>query len=266
MARLRAPGGCPWDRKQTFDSIKPYTLEETYEVLDAIDKRDWPGLSEELGDLLLQPVFLAAIAEEEGLFTIADSLMAINEKLVRRHPHIFGDAKADTSEDVKIRWDQIKAQEKAGAPEDANRSILDSTPRNFPALVEAHKISARAGDVGFEWQTVDGVLDKLIEESRELTEAARDNDQDEIEHEIGDLLFTLVNLARFYRVDPEHALRKTTARFRQRFAYLEQTIASEGGELRSTPLDRMEELWQEAKSKEKAPPSGRSVPSGLPTA
>ncbi len=265
MARLRAPGGCPWDRKQTFDSIKPYTLEETYEVLDAIDKRDWAGLSEELGDLLLQPVFLAAIAEEEGLFTIADSLGAINEKLVRRHPHIFGNAKAETAEDVKVRWDQIKAQEKAGTAQEADRSILDGTPRNLPALMEAEKISAKAADVGFEWPTVDGVLEKLVEEGRELTEAARHNDASEIEHEIGDLLFTLVNLARFHRVDPEQALRKTSARFRRRFAYLEQTVAGEGGELRSTSLDRMEELWQEAKRNEKAPPSEQSVPSGLPT-
>ena len=264
MARLRAPGGCPWDRKQTFDSIKPYTLEETYEVLDAIDKRDWAGLSEELGDLMLQPVFLAAIAEEEGLFTIADSLAAINEKLVRRHPHIFGDAQADTAEDVKIRWDQIKAQEKAGAQQDANRSILDGTPRNLPALVEAGKISAKAADVGFEWPSVAGVLDKLVEEGRELTEAAAHKDQDEIEHEIGDLLFTLVNLARFYRVDPEQALRKTSARFRRRFAHLEERVSAEGGELASTSLDRMEELWQEAKGKENSPSLEQSVPSGLP--
>jgi MazG family protein len=251
MRRLRAPGGCPWDRKQTFDSIKPYTLEETYEVLDAIDSRDWAGLSEELGDLLLQPVFLAAIAEEEGLFTISDSLQAINEKLVRRHPHIFGSAKAETPEDVKTRWDQIKQEEKAATgSEDA--SILDSTPRSLPALAEAHKISAKAAEVGFEWPNVDGVLEKLVEEGKELTEAAHRKDASEIEHEIGDLLFTLVNLARFYRIDPEQALRKTNGRFRRRFGFLEQTIASEGGELRATPVDRMEELWQEAKKREKA--------------
>jgi len=252
MARLRAPGGCPWDRKQTFDSIKPYTLEETYEVLDAIDSRDWAGLTEELGDLMLQPVFLAAIAEEQGLFSIADSLQAINEKLVRRHPHIFGSATAETAEDVKTRWDQIKAQEKTAAGAPPAGSILESTPRSLPALVEAHKISARAAEVGFEWPNVDGVLEKLIEESRELSEAAARNDAREIEHEIGDLLFTLVNLARFHSIDPEQALRKTNARFRQRFAFLEQKIAEEGGELRETSLDRMEELWQEAKTHEKA--------------
>jgi tetrapyrrole methylase family protein / MazG family protein len=252
MARLRAPGGCPWDLKQTFDSIKPYTLEETYEVLDAIDNRDWAGLTEELGDLMLQPVFLAAIAQEQGLFTISDSLRAINEKLVRRHPHIFGSAIAETAEDVKTRWDQIKAQEKAeaGAPETV--SILEGTPRSLPALVEAHKIAAKAAQVGFEWPNVDGVLEKLVEESQELSEAAARNNPGEIEHEIGDLLFTLVNLARFHQIDPEQALRKTNARFRRRFAFLEQRVAKGGGELRDTPLERMEELWQEAKRQEKA--------------
>jgi MazG family protein len=262
MHRLRAPGGCPWDRKQTFDSIKPYTLEETYEVLDAIDARDWTGLSEELGDLMLQPVFLAAIAEEEGLFSISDSLQAINEKLVRRHPHIFGSAKAEAPEDVKVRWDQIKAEEKAGTGRGSSTSILDGTPRSLPALAEAQKISTKAAEVGFEWQNVAGVLEKLVEEGRELTQAAGRNNAAEIEHEIGDLLFTLVNLARFYRVDPEQALRKTNARFRRRFGYLEGKIAGEGGELRATPLDRMEELWQEAKTHEKtgrdlAAPSSR---------
>ncbi|MFL6417370.1 MAG: nucleoside triphosphate pyrophosphohydrolase, partial [Bryobacteraceae bacterium] len=252
MARLRAPGGCPWDRKQTFDSIKPYTLEETYEVLDAIDGRDWPGLSEELGDLLLQPVFLAAIAEEEGLFTISDSLQAINDKLVRRHPHIFGDAMAKTADDVKVRWDQIKAQEKAAAGVKAHSSVLDGTPRSVPALVEAHKISTKAAEVGFEWPDVQGVLEKLVEEARELTEAAERKDAGEIEHELGDLLFTLVNLARFHSIDPEQALRKTNARFRRRFAFLEEKIAGAGGEIRSTSLERMEELWQEAKTQEKA--------------
>ncbi len=264
MHRLRAPGGCPWDRKQTFDSIKPYTLEETYEVLDAIDSRDWTGLSEELGDLMLQPVFLAAIAEEEGLFTISDSLQAINEKLVRRHPHIFGSAKAETPEDVKVRWDQIKAEEKAGTGSGTNTSILDGIPRSIPALAEAQKISTKAAEVGFEWPNVDGVLEKLVEEGRELTEAAHRNEAAEIEHEIGDLLFTLVNLARFYRVDPEQALRKTNARFRRRFGYLERKIAGDGGELKATPLDRMEELWQEAKTHEKGEPEPAASSSGVP--
>ncbi len=248
MARLRGPGGCPWDRKQTFDSIKTYTLEETYEVLDAIDARDWPGLREELGDFLLQAVFYAEMAAEEGLFTIADSLQAINEKLVRRHPHIFGEAIAETPEDVKQRWDEIKKQEKGGA---APASRLDSVPRSLPALMEAEKISVKAARAGFEWPTIDGVVEKLQEEAAELAKARESGSAEEIEHEIGDLLFTVVNLARFLKVDPEQALRKTNSRFRKRFAYMESEIQAAGAALEETPLDHMEELWQEAKRREK---------------
>lgn len=252
MARLRAPGGCPWDRKQTFDSIKPYTLEETHEVLEAIDNRDWAGLSEELGDLMLQPVFLAAIAEEEGLFTISDSLRAINEKLIRRHPHIFGTAVADTAEEVKVRWDAIKKQEKAGKSAAPDGSILDGTPRSLPALMEAQKISATVAEVGFEWPNANGVLEKLVEEAHELAAATEGGNRNETEHEIGDLLFTVVNLARFLKIDAEQALRKSNGRFRRRFAFIEQQVAAEGGELRSTSLDRMEELWQHGKQREKS--------------
>lgn len=252
MARLRAPGGCPWDRKQTFDSIKPYTLEETYEVLDAIDRQDWPALAEELGDLMLQPVFLATIAAEDGLFTIGDSLRAINEKLVRRHPHIFGDANAETAEDVKQRWDEIKKQEKAESHGPSTGSILDGVLRNTPALVEAQSISAKAAATGFEWPSVHGVLEKLQEEAKELTAAQENGSASELEHEVGDLLFTVVNLARFLRVDSEQALRKTNARFRKRFAFVENEVADTGGDLTSTSLDRMEELWQKAKKQEKA--------------
>ncbi len=250
MARLRGPGGCPWDRKQTFDSIKPYTLEETYEVMDAIDARDWPGLREELGDFLLQAVFYGEMAVEEGLFSIADSLQAINEKLVRRHPHIFGDATAETPEEVKQRWDEIKKQEKAGA---VQASVLDSVPRSLPALVEAEKISAKAAGVGFEWPAIDGVVEKLQEEAAELAQARESGSAADIEHEIGDVLFTVVNLARFLKVDPEQALRKTNRRFRQRFAFVEGEIHAGDGALEATPLDRMEELWQEAKRRENAP-------------
>ncbi len=250
MARLRAPGGCPWDRKQTFETIKSYTLEETYEVMDAIDRRDWPGVAEELGDLLLQPVFFGEMAAEAGLFTISDSLDAINEKLVRRHPHVFGDAVAHTAEDVKERWDEIKRQEKPGSENPAEQSALGSVPQNLPALMEAEKISKNAADVGFEWPDVSGVVDKLQEEAAELARARQSGDQEHINDEIGDLLFTLVNLARFLKVDPEQALRKTNARFRKRFAYVEREIGAAGGSLRETPLERMEELWQGAKRSE----------------
>jgi nucleoside triphosphate diphosphatase len=247
MALLRAPGGCPWDRKQTFDTIKAYLLEESYEVMDAIDRRDWPGLTEELGDLLLQPVFLAEMAAEDGLFNISDALEAINQKLIRRHPHVFADASAETPEDVKQRWDEIKGQEKAEKGHAAPESVLDGVPRNLPALVEAEKISQKAAGVGFEWPSIDGVVDKLQEEVRELADARSTQRQEHVEHEVGDLLFTLVNIARFLKVDPEQALRKTNGRFRTRFAHVER----EGGTAPDTALDRMEQLWQEAKEREK---------------
>ena len=249
MALLRAPGGCPWDRKQTFDTIKTYLLEESYEVMDAIDRRDWPGLAEELGDLLLQPVFFAEMAAEDGLFTIADSLDAINQKLIRRHPHVFGDANAETPEDVKQRWDEIKNQEKAEKGHAVPQSVLDAVPRNLPALVESEKISNKAAGLGFEWPSIEGVLDKLQEEVRELAEARETQSWEHVEHEIGDLLFTLVNVARFLKVDPEQALRKTNSRFRSRFAHVER----EGGMLPGTSLDRMEELWLDAKRLESKP-------------
>lgn len=243
MARLRAPGGCPWDRKQSFETIKPYLLEETYEVMDAIDRRDWPGLTEELGDLMLQPVFFAEMASEEGLFDIGDSLDAINQKLIRRHPHVFGDASAETPEDVKQRWDEIKKAEKSAQGSLEDKSILDAVPRNVPALVEAEKIGQKAAGVGFEWPDIGGVVEKLQEEARELVAAREAARPSEIEHEIGDLLFTVVNLARFLKVDPEQALRKTNSRFRTRFAHVERSVET----LTETPLARMEELWTEAK-------------------
>ena len=241
MAKLRSPGGCPWDRKQTFDTIKSYLLEEAYEVMDAIDRRDWPSLEEELGDLLLQPVFFAEMAQEQGLFSIADSIDAINEKLVRRHPHVFGDAHAETPEDVKVRWDEIKKQEKGPVPE---ASVLDAVPRNLPALMEAEKIGHKAAATGFEWPNIEGVLEKLQEEVAELARARDSGDREHIEHELGDVLFTVVNLARFLKVDPEQALRRTNARFRRRFSYVE-TERRDGDS-----LERLEELWQQAKEHE----------------
>ncbi|HZS56030.1 MAG TPA: nucleoside triphosphate pyrophosphohydrolase [Bryobacteraceae bacterium] len=250
MDRLRAPGGCPWDRKQTFDTIKSYLLEETYEVMDAIDERDWDGLKEELGDLMLQPVFFAQMAKDEERFDIADSLQAINEKLVRRHPHVFGDATADTAEDVKHRWDEIKKQEKEGQGSRADALLLESVPRSLPALVEADKISKKAASVGFEWPNISGVIEKLQEEAAELVRARATGDHEHIEAEVGDLLFTLVNLARFLGVDPEQALRKTNVRFRRRFSFVEREVAASGATLTETPLDRMEDLWQEAKKHE----------------
>ncbi len=245
MARLRAPGGCPWDREQTFDTIKPYLLEETYEVMDAIDARDWKELTGELGDLLLQVVFFSQMAGEQNLFRVEDALDAINEKLVRRHPHVFGDESAQTGDDVRRIWSEVKAEEKRNKGE-AVAALLASVPRTLPALVEAQQIAARAAQVGFDWEDTGQVLDKLDEELKEFA-AAREGSRDEIEDEIGDLLFVLVNLARFAKVDAEQALRKTNAKVRRRFAHLEAKLAERGKSPAEATLDEMEALWQEAK-------------------
>src|SRR5277367_4458840 len=244
MARLRAPGGCPWDREQNFDTIKPYLLEEAYEVFDAIDQRDWPNLAEELGDLMLQAVFFAQMASEEGKFRIDDSLDAISEKLIRRHPHIFGDGSAQTSDDVKRRWDEIKAEEKKDQGK-TQLGLLDSVPRKLPALVEAQQISSKAASVGFDWENPGQVLEKLDEELRELAEARESGTPAELEGEIGDLLFVLVNLARKFQVDPEQALRRTNAKFRKRFAFVEKHTTLPGA-----TLSDMGALWQKAKARE----------------
>lgn len=246
MARLRAPDGCPWDREQSFDTIKPYLLEETYEVLEAVDQRDWPGLAEELGDLMLQAVFFAQMASEEGTFRIDDSLDAISEKLVRRHPHVFGSGAAKTADDVKKGWDEIKAGEKKRQGL-SHENLLGSLPRQLPALVEAQQISSKAASVGFDWDNADRVLEKLHEELAELDAARQSGSFVELEDELGDLLFVLVNLARFLKVDPEQALRKTNAKFRRRFAYVESNASLPGAS-----LARMEELWQQAKQSKSA--------------
>ena len=241
MARLRGPGGCPWDREQNFDSIKPYTLEETYEVLDAIDARDWTGLAEELGDLILQAVFYAQMASEEGKFTIDDSLDAINEKLIRRHPHVFGESVAKTAGDVKRRWDEIKAEEKERKGQ-GHQGLLDGVPRHQPAVAECQQLTGKAAQVGFDWPNIEPVFQKLEEEIRELNEARESRSPQEIEHELGDVLGTVVNLARFLNIDAEQALRKANSRFRKRFAYVESHA-----NLPDASLEEMEALWQEAK-------------------
>jgi len=247
MRRLRAPGGCPWDREQNYYTIKPYTIEETYEVLDAVDQRNYAGLCEELGDFMLQAVFYAQMAEEEGRFSIADSLDAINEKLVRRHPHIFSDGDAKTSDQVLKRWEEIKAVEKSERGEHP-KGCLDGIPRALPALMEGLKISQKVAKKGFEWPDFDQVLAKFHEETAELAEARASGTQEEIEGELGDVLFTVVNMARWLKVDPEQALRKTNAKFRARFAHVEQSLAAQGKSLDDSTLEEMEALWQQAKS------------------
>ena len=246
MARLRAPGGCPWDREQNFDTIKPFLLEETYEVMNAIDARNWPELADELGDLMLQAVFFSQMAAEENLFRIDDALDAINQKLVRRHPHIFGDETAVTEGDVRKRWSEIKAEEKRRKG-NSDETLLGSVPRSLPALVEAQQIASRAAQTGFDWQNAGQVIDKLHEELREFEEARLEGGHEKLEDELGDMLFVLVNLARFVKVDPEQALRRTNAKFRQRFGYVEHKLAERGKTTRESTIDEMETLWQEAK-------------------
>jgi MazG family protein len=246
MARLRAPDGCPWDREQSFDTIKKFTVEETYEVLDAIDRRDWAGLREELGDFILQAVFYAQMASEDGLFSIGDCLDAINEKLIRRHPHIFGDETAGTGDEVLKLWEAVKAEEKRGKVE-APKGLLDGIPRAQPALIEAQQISSKAARTGFDWSCADDVIAKLHEEIAEFRVARDAGSTDEMEDELGDLMFTIVNLARFAKVDPEQALRRTNAKFRKRFAHVEKRLAESGEQVAGTSIDRLEELWQEAK-------------------
>jgi MazG family protein len=221
-------------------------VEESYEVMDAIDAGDWQGLEEELGDLLLQAVFFAQMAREERRFDIGDSLDAINGKLVRRHPHVFGEGDATTPEEVKKRWDEIKDEEKRekGKP---RASLLEGISRSQPALVEGMHIAKKAAAVGFDWETPEQVLDKLREELEELAEARQTGTQAELEGEIGDLLFVLVNLARFLNVDAEQALRKTNAKFRKRFAHVERGVAASGRQMQEATLEEMEALWQEAK-------------------
>jgi len=246
MARLRAPDGCPWDREQSFDSIKKYTLEETYEVLDAIDRRDWTDLRDELGDFILQAVFYAQMASEEGHFGIADSLDAINEKLIRRHPHIFGEETAQTGTQVLKRWNEIKAEERKLKPE-KSQGLLDTVPRALPALVEAQQITSRAAGVGFDWENPGQVLEKLHEEVAEFEAARSSASLDQMEDELGDLLFVLVNLARFVKVDPEQALRRTNAKFRHRFGHIERRLEEQGRKVSGTTIEELEALWQEAK-------------------
>ncbi|MBM3810385.1 MAG: nucleoside triphosphate pyrophosphohydrolase [Acidimicrobiia bacterium] len=244
MSLLRGPNGCPWDRKQTFQSLKPYLLEEAYEVLDSIDAEDWNALSEELGDLILQPIFLAQMASEDGFFSIADSLRALNDKLVRRHPHVFGDAKADTPDEVKQRWELIKKEEKRQQGREQTQ-LLDGISRSQPALAEAQQIGSKVAGVGFDWPDVESILAKLDEELNELQQARRKASHEEIEQELGDLLFVITNLARRLNVDSEQALRGANRKFRKRFAHVERRLAEQG--IQAATLGQMEAMWQEAK-------------------
>jgi len=255
MARLRAPDGCPWDREQTFDSIKRHTLEETYEVFDAIERRAWPDLKDELGDLLLQVLFYAQMASEAGHFDIHDVAENLNAKLIRRHPHIFAGAEAADANAVLRNWEQIKQTEKK-ASQSTQTSMLDDIPRSMPALMEAGKLGSRAAKVGFDWPDTDGLFDKLHEEIGELKAELNPpsaGSATAIEAELGDILFTAVNLARHLKVDPESALRATNAKFRRRFAAMEAAAGGSTALAASTP-DQLEILWNQAKNAATEPP------------
>jgi len=289
MARLRAPGGCPWDREQTFDTIKPYTLEETYEVLEAIDNRDWPELTGELGDLLLQVLFYSEMAREAGHFSVDDVLDRLSGKLVDRHPHVFGEVKADTSAEVLRNWEALKAQEKekekkkrqvgentrADTQENQAQSVLAGVSSKMPALMEAYKLSSRAARVGFDWPEIEGLFAKLEEETAELQQELKAGPKpsfesqgkgiagsgkppiplemrERLEDEVGDLFFVLVNIARYLSLDPESALRKTNRKFKRRFQWMEERLRASGRIPQQASMEELETLWQQAKQQKKS--------------
>jgi nucleoside triphosphate diphosphatase len=249
MARLRGPDGCPWDREQTFDTIKRHTLEETYEVFDAIERRAWPELKDELGDLFLQVLFYAQMASEEGHFDIGDVAANLNAKLVRRHPHIFGDVEARDAATVLKNWEAIKREEKRSAGQNAaDASLLGDIPRSMPAMMEAGKLGSRAAKVGFDWPDTEGLFAKLQEEIGELrSEMKSEASNAAVEEELGDLLFTVVNLARHLKVDPEQALRAANAKFRGRFVAMEQAVGGHEALALRSP-EELETLWAQAKA------------------
>jgi MazG family protein len=284
MAKLRGPGGCPWDREQTFDSIKPYTLEETYEVLEAIDTRDWDELSGELGDLLLQVLFYSQMAAEDKRFSIDEVLDRLSNKLIDRHPHVFGNVTAETSADVLRNWEALKAEEKKKRLEVGGgkivqpqnpESVLAGVSSAMPALLEAHKLSSRAAHVGFDWPEIGGLFEKLEEETTELKDELKhlpaliqlsgkgvagsgkpqvpEELRHRLEEEVGDLFFVLVNIARYLSLDPESAVKKTNRKFKRRFQWMEEQLHASGRTPQEASMDELESLWQQAKEQEQSP-------------
>ena len=268
MARLRAPGGCPWDREQTHSTLRTYLIEEAYEVLDALDAADDAKLADELGDLLLQILFHSQIASEQTRFSINDVIRAIYEKMIRRHPHVFGEKNARDSAEVLRNWEIIKKEERrakqnatstTGGPvrrsaEREGESFLDGVPRSLPALLEGYQLTRKAARVGFDWDNVEGIFDKLLEESDELRHALAQPDKSpsRIESEVGDILFVAVNLARFLNVDPEIAMKKTSAKFSTRFREMERIARNQSTTLADIPRQKLESLWDEAKRREQS--------------
>jgi MazG family protein len=253
MEKLRAPGGCPWDREQTYASLAQYLLEETYEAFDAIQEADASGdttnLREELGDVLLQVIFHSTIAKEKGDFTIDQVADGVTQKLILRHPHVFGDKNLETADDVLQNWDELKKDERkqSGKEEKTKDSILDDVPLAFPALLEGQKLTKKAAKVGFDWEETEQIHDKLKEELEELELARISGEKDNIEEEIGDILFVVLNLARKLDVDAETALKKTNRKFRQRFKFIETELKREEKSLETTSLTEMDALWDKAK-------------------
>jgi tetrapyrrole methylase family protein/MazG family protein len=246
MAKLRSPDGCPWDRKQTTESLKPFLIEECYEVVDALDEGSPDKIKEELGDLLFQIMFHARIAEEQGRFTIEDVIATNIEKMVRRHPHVFGDAHLSTDREVLANWEEIKKKEKGY---EERKSVLEGVPKHLPSLLRAHSLQERAARVGFDWNRIDEALPKLDEEITEFKASLKQKDAAGIEEELGDIFFMLVNISRFLGVNPEEALRKTISKFIHRFRYIEEHAANAGKSLNDMTLDEMEKLWQKSKGK-----------------
>lgn len=248
MKTLRGPNGCPWDREQTLPDLKPYVIEEAYEVVDAIDRNDRRALLEEVGDLMLEAVFIAEITRAEGTFDIYDSISAIHDKLVRRHPHVFGDAEASDAEQVLVNWEKLKNEERKAE----NKSVLSGVPNSLPALLKGARLTEKAARVGFDWRRTEDVFEKLEEEIAELREAVSRKDEKEIENEIGDILFTLANIARKLEVNPEEALQGTNRKFIRRFETMERAVRERGKNLDELTLEEMDRLWDEAKAAERS--------------
>lgn len=247
MTRLRAPEGCPWDREQSLSDLKPFVIEEAYEVVDAIDRDDRGSLLEEVGDLLLEAVFIAEITREEKSFDIYDSITAIHDKLVRRHPHVFGDVEAGDAEQVLVNWEKLKNEERKAE----NKSVLAGVPQSLPALLKASRLTEKAARVGFDWRRTEDVFDKIDEELAELREVVKGADTASIEEEVGDLLFTIANIARKLEINPEEALQSTNRKFMRRFEAMESAVRATGRNLDELNLEEMDRLWDDAKSAER---------------
>lgn len=247
MTTLRGPNGCPWDRKQTLPDLKPYVIEEAYEVVDAIDRDDRASLAEEVGDMMLEAVFIAEVTREEGSFDIYDAITAVHDKLVRRHPHVFADAQANDAEEVLVNWEKLKNEERKSE----NKSLMAGVPQSMPALLKASRLTEKASRVGFDWRRTEDVFAKLDEELAEVHEAIASGDAAKVHDELGDLLFTIANIARKLNVNPEEALQSTNRKFTRRFESMERAVRDEGRNLDQLSLEEMDTLWNDAKAAER---------------